>query len=358
MKQIGGYFTIESPLPEENHFLEGLCPKEGELKYLMSGRCANCLALKDNGINDKKKVAYVPIYTCETVIAPFVKEGYSLIFYDFKKDMTPIFDPAVLDRISIISICGYYGFSRYDRSFVDECKRRGITVIEDTTHSIFSEDGIYPGCDYVVGSLRKWIGVPAGGFAIKMKGKFLISPEAIHAEHIKMRTDGLKKLTRLASEPLTEEVMEKKAAASTLLWDSELLLRKIFDSQESDELSVNIIKHFDFDELKRRRRENYAYLLSHCPESDKFKVVFDELDEKTVPSHFTLYVNDRDSFKAFMEERGIHATTYWPVGPEVDLRGHDDAAYIYDHVISLSCDQRNTVEDMQYICDALSEFIG
>lgn len=45
MKQIGGFFTYE-PLPEvENHFLESLCPPEGDLGYFMSGRCANYYAL-------------------------------------------------------------------------------------------------------------------------------------------------------------------------------------------------------------------------------------------------------------------------------------------------------------------------
>ena len=356
MKQIGGYFPEVELLPAENRFLDSLCPEGGELRYLMSGRCANCLALKDNALRDKKKVAYVPIYTCETVIAPFVKEGYSLIFYDFKKDMTPIFDSAVLDKISIISICGYYGFSRYDRAFVDECVKRGIAVIEDTTHSIFSGDGVYPHCDYIVGSMRKWIGVAAGGFAIKTKGHFDVESAPIHDEHIRMRTEGIKELTRLSHEEDSAENAAKKKAATDLLWNAELLLRQIFDAQTSDEASVNIIKHFDFENLKRTRRENYAYLLEHCPESDKFTVVFDELDPETVPSHFTLYVNDRQAFKEFMEARGIHATTYWPVGPEVDLTGHDDARYIYDHVISLSCDQRFKKDDMQYICDALKDF--
>ena len=357
MRQIGGYFPIAPLTDSESGYLEALCPEEGELRYLMSGRCANYLALKDNALSDTKKVAYVPLYTCETVIAPFVKAGYSLIFYDFKKDMTPVFDHSVLDKISIISICGYYGFSRYDRDFVDECVSRGIKVIEDTTHSIFSKDGIYPKCDYVVGSLRKWLGVAAGGFAIKTKGKFNLSSAPIHSEHIKMRSDGLKELTLLAKEAPSPEVDEEKKKASELLWDSEMLLRRIFDCQESDEESVNIIKHFDYENLRKRRRENYSCLLENCPRSDKFSIVFDSLDSETVPSHFTLYVEDRASFKEFMEERGVHATTYWPVGPEVKLEGHDDAAFIYNHVISLPCDQRYNREDMLYICEVLSQYI-
>ncbi|MFQ9704217.1 MAG: hypothetical protein ACLR0U_23165 [Enterocloster clostridioformis] len=57
-----------------------------------------------------QKAAYVPVYTCETVLAPFLKAGYELLFYDVSKDLTPIFDERVLDRISVVNLCGYYGF--------------------------------------------------------------------------------------------------------------------------------------------------------------------------------------------------------------------------------------------------------
>ena len=158
MREIGGYFPyIEEP-DNKNHYLDGLCPPEGDLRFLMSGRCANYLALEDFKKQQPHPVAYVPLYTCETVIDPFVKAGYELIFYDFTKDMIPIFDESVLDKIHLISICGYYGFSGYDREFLKKCEERGICIIEDTTHSIFSADGIYEGCTYVVGSMRKWLG--------------------------------------------------------------------------------------------------------------------------------------------------------------------------------------------------------
>ena len=89
------------------------------------------------------------------VLAPFLKAGYELLFYDVSRDLTPIFDERVLDRISVVNLCGYYGFCSYDREFIRKCSERGISIVEDTTHSIFSADGVDPHCDYVVGSMRK-----------------------------------------------------------------------------------------------------------------------------------------------------------------------------------------------------------
>ena len=353
MKKIGGYFPYEALLPEKNNFLEGLCPDTGDLRYLMSGRCAIYYALEDYKNTDMRRIAYVPIYTCETVLAPFHKAGYTLLFYDFDRNMNPVFDPAVLDQISVISICGYYGFSSYNREFVAECSRRGIGIIEDTTHSIFSSDGIDPHCDYIVGSLRKWIGVAAGGFAIKTKGQFLSNPKEPDKQHLSIRKQCLDLKNHL-DELSCEEREDLLKKGDDLFWDAEMMLRQIFDSFGSDPESIRIMQHYPVRQLMEKRRTNYQYLLDHVKKSDKFRIVFPTLPSGTVPSHFTLFAKDRESLRAALAAHEIGSTIYWPVGPLVDLKGHPNAQYIYDHVISIPCDQRYDEIQMQEVCDVLN----
>lgn len=359
MKQIGGFFTYD-PLPEtENHFLETLCPPDGSLRFLMSGRCANYYALEDICLTDTKRTAYVPVYTCETVLAPFLKAGYELLFYDVTRDMTPVFDERALDRISVVNLCGYYGFCNYDRDFIRKCSQRGIIIVEDTTHSIFSSDGIDPCCDYVVGSLRKWIGVAAGGFAIKRKGTFTLPVMAPDAAHLSMRDLSMRGKQRLLSHldgqtPSDDQtVPDVQAALQNLndtFWEAEMMLRRIFDSYGSDQESESIMRRYDFNRLKEQRRRNYSYLLEHMPRHPQLIPVFPALPPETVPSHFTVYAKNRDMVQEYLASRGIKTTSYWPQGPMVDTTGHEDAAYIYSHVLSLPCDQRYGAEDMEYIC--------
>lgn len=206
-----------------------------------------------------------------------------------------------------------------------------------------------------MGSMRKWLGVSCGGFAIKKTGSFtpLILPP--HEVHLNMRRQGLAVKTDAFRHPDTVAASVSEDA-SRLLWDAELLLRKVYDIYGSDSESVDIIEYYDFDALKRQRRENYRYMLEHCPKSDAYTIVFPYLDDATVPSHFTLYAADRGKFKEYLSQNGIHATSYWPVGPYINLEGHTDCAYIYDHVISIPCDQRYTTEDMAYICRVLKDF--
>ena len=223
MKKIGGVFPYVNLMEKPNEYLRGQTTENGELKFFMSGRCGIYYALLDHKQTTDNLTAYVPIYTCETVLAPFKKAGYELLFYDFDRDMKPKFDPSVLDRISIISICGYFGFSTYDREFVAECKRRGIAVIEDTTHSIFSTDGVDPHCDYIAGSFRKWLGVPCGGFAIKTNGKFTVPTLPPNEEHINWRNELYTLRTNNPSPATPEEAAALQSQSDELFWKSELV---------------------------------------------------------------------------------------------------------------------------------------
>lgn len=151
-----------------------LTPLEGSIRFLMSGRCAILCALEDWKPTDRKRVAYVPAYTCGTVLAPYAKAGYRLKFYEVDRNMTPVF----LD-----------------------------------------------------------------------------------------------------------------------------------------------------------------------------------LDEATVPSHFTVLAEHRDALQAWLEEQGIHTTAYWAKSPLADTTACPQAAYIYDHVLSLPCDQRYTPTDMERIAQAVRAFL-
>ena len=139
------------------------------------------------------------------------------------------------------------------------------------------------------------------------------------------------------------------------MWAGEMYLRQIFDYQESDPDSIEIIKHYDFENLKKIRRRNYQYLLEHMPREPKLKVVFEELPDHVVPSHFTFYIDRRDEVEEYLGGHGVSATSYWPRGPMVSTENNPDADYVYDHVLSVPCDQRWTLEDMENVCQAIRD---
>ena len=204
-----------------------------------------------------------------------------------------------------------------------------------------------------MGSLRKWIGVAAGGFAIKTKGQFLSNPKEPDKQHLSIRKQCLDLKNHL-DELSCEEREDLLKKGDDLFWDAEMMLRQIFDSFGSDPESIHIMQHYPVRQLMEKRRTNYQYLLDHVKKSDKFRIVFPTLPSGTVPSHFTLFAKDRESLRAALAAHEIGSTIYWPVGPLVDLKGHPNAQYIYDHVISIPCDQRYDEIQMQEVCDVLN----
>ena len=240
MKKIGGMFYYEACRPEENGYFERVCPADGDLAFTMSGRCGLYYCLEDIMLHDTKKVAYVPMYTCETVLFSYEKAGYQLRFYDIDENLRSVFDPAVLDEISVLSLCGYYGFCNYDHAFIEACKKRGIVILEDVTHSMLSADGIDPLADYFAGSFRKWMGIACGGFAVKRNGKFAKPLLPVDPTHLRQREAAI------------------ETAESDVFWEGEMRLRQMFDSFSGDARSEHILRYADFDKICATRRANFG----------------------------------------------------------------------------------------------------
>ena len=83
-----------------------------------------------------------------------------------------------------------------------------------------------------------------------------------------------------------------------------------------------------------------------------------ELPEPTVPSHFCLYAEKRNELQQYLADHQIRSTVYWPVGPLVHPQPESSVQYIYDHIVSLPCDQRFTPSDMQYVAQVLMDYSG
>ena len=339
MRKIGGMFHYEPSTPIENGYFSSISSPNDDLAFTMSGRCGIYYCLQEIARHDTRKVAYVPLYTCETVLAPFEKAGYQLKFYELDQDLHSIFDTSVIDEISVLSLCGYYGFCNYDHDFVKACKEKGVVIFEDVTHSMLSADGIDPLCDYFAGSFRKWMGIDCGGFAVKRNGTFETPLLQVEPTHLKQR----------------KEYYE--TGDDDIFWEGELRLRQMFDCFAGDDNSEYILRHADFDSICRTRRENYAALLDALTAPlHGVQPVFPELPEATVPSHFCLYAENRDEFQQYLADYQIRSTVYWPVGPLVHPLPDSSEQYIYDHIISLPCDQRFSPSDMQYVAQILMDY--
>ena len=64
----------------------------------------------------------------------------------------------------------------------------------------------------------------------------------------------------------------------------------------------------------------------------------------------------RSELQQYLTDHQILSTVYWPMGPLVHPLPESSVQYIYDHIISLPCDQRFSPSDMQYVAQILMDY--
>lgn len=340
MANLGGMFTLEKLGSCDNY-------NDNNTIFAMSGRCAIYTCLKD--LNAKEgSIAYVPAYTCETVLSCYVKAGYNLRYYDVVPEgMVPLFKEEDLDGVSVINVCGWFGFLTYDHEFIKKCAEKGITILFDTTHSPLYYD---PLSTYAAGSLRKWMGIAAGGVAKKLNGPFTVEMLDAESQHMKGRYSSMD----LRSKALETNDNKYNEMASNVFWETELRLRKIFDAYKSDEKSIEIAKHFDFDAMRQIRRRNFT-ILSENAKPNGWEPVFTTLGDDDIPSHYTIYCADRADMEKYLDQNNVKHTAFWPQPPMIDdISKYPGAKYINTHVLSVQLDQRWNEEDMHQLISILN----
>ncbi len=350
-KRIGGSFAPEALPQTENAFLASLLKPGDDLVHMMSGRCGIMLSIMDFMQSDKKRVAYLPAYTCETVSGCFYKLGYRVRYYGVDQALNPLYDEGALGEISLALLCGYFGFPQFDAAFAQQCKARGIGIVFDATHSLFTRGGIPEEADYVAGSMRKVLPVACGGIAIKRGGRFSVDPEPIHEEHLRRRYRFFDDIGAAGDD-------RSFHAAAETFWEAELLLREVYGAQESDERSIEVVKRYPFKDMIDRRAANFKALLAAFPQAEHARPVFHEIADGVCPTHFPLYSDAREALMAHLRERNILSTVYWPVPPFIEdsIGNYPGAKWVYDHILSLPIDQRYGPEDMRRMAAAISDF--
>ena len=159
--EIGSEFNLrlETLTPTQDNiynYLSGL-----NVIYLDSARSALRLLSQTLGDGD----ILIPEYICDSVIDCFPIERIK--FYKLDCDMqinVNDLEEQISANTSVVYVMNYFGVlqSPENLSFLAEQKSKfRFTIIEDTTHSIFSKP-ITIG-DYAIASIRKWFPIPDGG---------------------------------------------------------------------------------------------------------------------------------------------------------------------------------------------------
>lgn len=350
MKEIGSEFWTGCTALDGSGIKE-ILPRGMETLYTLSGRTALELTLRDILQTRPVRSAYLPSYCCHTMIEPFVAKNVEVQFYDVFFTETGIgCDFREDNGCDLVFLMDYFGFrDRQTATRAAEQKRRGKVVVYDATHGMFCENMDYSACDYVFGSFRKWCDVNAG-FCAK-RGDWHTLPQ-LQENHwyTEKRNQAFEDKRRY----LAGEVIEKSAFLGAFS-EAEAHLEENYQSYGPDSRSRKVLATLNVDLLRKRRRENAAFVLAAISKQamEGVRSPYRELAAGDCPMMVPLQIRQelRPELRKALCDRRIYLPIHWPLS---SLHRTTEAnEEIYHTELSFVCDQRYSLPEMEQMVQAI-----
>lgn len=353
--EIGSEFYIgktEWDIIKHSDGLPQWLSKYGNITLTSSGRGAISLILSQ--IKPKIKKVLLPVYICDSVIKPFISAGYDCIFYNLNSDFTVELDCLIHSDLGVFLHMGYFGFhtNKNMDSTLQVLKEKSVIIIEDVTHTLFSNYPRYASNDFCFGSIRKWFGIPSGGFLASHK---IVNFELLDASNnfVNLRETGLHR----KSDYMKSRDKSTKSIYLSEFKRAEQILDEDFSPYKIDHTSELIIKNIDEKQLGNSRKTNYIFLLEQLNDVEGIEIIFNNLETDIIPMFFPIHVKlSRDKLRFNLIEKEIYCPVHWPIPMQLNEYLNSITKEIYDSILSIPCDQRYQIKDMRRITNAICNF--
>lgn len=314
MKAIGGYFELE--LRKGEHYHQNalrLNTARNCFEYVLQAR--------------KYRKVYVPYYTCEVMLEPIRKLDIRCEFYHVNEKLEPTFFPKLNDNEAFL-YTNYFGLKQ-------ECVKRlaseyGNQLVVDNAQAFYAEplDGID-----TFYSARKFFGVPDGAYLYTD----CLLQEEIEQDYSYDRMNHLLKRIDLGAEKGFQDFRTN---------DDSLCNQGI---KQMSELTKSILLGVDYEEVKRKRKENYAILDAVLKNSNHLQF---QLDDESVPMVYP-YLTEDTALRQKLISNKVFVATYWP--NVMEWCKPDDWEYkLAEGTVFLPIDQRYTPQNMSQVLEMIN----
>lgn len=316
MKEIGGYFEFEQCNGSE-YYPQALA--------VNCGRSAAVLLAKIRGYNK----IYFPDYMCSSVKQAMIDNKIDYEIYSVGEDLKPVLDKSLSDNEAIY-IVNYYGQLR---DVVIDYKRKWRNVILDNAQDFFYSPD-FVDCIY---TCRKFFGVADGGYITLSAG---CNTEEYNRLPIDVSFDRMRfvmgRYEKCASEFYKESVDNNDVFVGHPI-------------MKMSKLTHNLMRSIDYVSVKRIRTDNFRYLHGRLSAINKFKAI------KLIDGAFMypLRIKKGNILRKELQQRKIYVPKLWP-----DVEQTGIANKLADEIVPLPCDQRYTIEDMEFIIDQIYRILG
>lgn len=319
-------------------------------RFTLSGRTAIQYVLENIQKNKIVKKAYLPSYCCDSMIEPFESMGIKVEFYNVSYNENLNYDIDLEKDIDLFFAMNYFGYSETNMdSFIKEFKKKGKIVIEDITHSIFSDKRYSEYSDYLVGSLRKWLPITSGGIAVNLNNNFELD--------LKKETNyNMIAIKKMAMENKKNYIEKTENISKDLFLmqyhESDSVLDSDYENYSIDEESLKIIMGIDIKKIKNTRIQNVKTIYEKLKNNTNINFLVNSYDEKDVLLFVPIIIpkEKRDRLRKFLIDNEVYLPVHWPLEKGINN--------IYNRELSLVCDQRYNNLDISNYIDLIIEYFN
>ncbi len=334
MKEIGSEFW-DAYNPETK-------VKKNNVEYLISGRTALDYILKDIQADKIIKTAMLPSYCCDSMIEPFVRNNISVLFYEVNS--TGICYP-FYTKCDLVLVLDYFGYESKEIEVIAKRENKaGKIVIYDSTHKLNGNPNVERWAHYSFCSYRKWC-YSNYAEAVKHNGAFVYKKkEGFFEEYISLRD----KAVSMKAQNMNGDFVDKSMFLSAFFRADELLERQYEDY-------AGIPVAIPIQDIIKKRRNNAAYLIKRLSSCRHINVWKKAVGSEDSPLFVPILVpkKARAELKEHLISRNIFCPVHWP---KTSLQIMDSD--LYDEELSLVCDQRYTLSDMERIALEVEKFFN
>ncbi len=329
-----------------------------ERKFFLSGRTALDYILRDIIAEHKIESALLPSFCCHTMIEPFHRNSIPVRFYDVYYAQGRLqADIPKAKRREIFFKIRYFGYSQLEGLNDKIVRNAWECVVEDCTHSwlLADMDKEETNDDYRFVSYRKWTGLLGIAMAEKQTGRFVVGQEyRINMEYETIRRDAQQKKKDYIAGKIADKTGYLKGFAR-----AEKLLEGDYRDYCPALDTVHALMNLDINHIRQKRKENADYLMSRLRDLEGIRLMFPVRREGNVPLCVPILVHPdvRDRLRRYLISKEIYCPVHWPV-TEIHAGISDRAGVIYDQELSLICDQRYGLEDMEREACEIHNFFG
>ena len=347
------------------------------VRFYASGRAALFHIVKNLALPAGSTIL-LPSYHCGVEVEAVLRAGCKVEFYrvtrDLHVDLQHLCQKITATTRGVV-IAHFYGFSQKLSEIKDLCCRRGIVLIEDCAHALYSQNqqGNWLGTegDWGLFSMRKTVFMPNGG-AVRVNRKGLALPDK-----------GKNYFNLSLLKTTLRSVLEHQASKQGKIPDFSrwLLERHHRQSAQTDSspgtgpdedkrwyydvptlayehgisaVSLVCTCNEQFQTIIARRRKNYQALETLLQPRLGDRFVFPELPNGVCPLCFPLFVTQRDAVAASMADNGVVPFIFANLPhPLLDEGEFPELKTFADEIIGLPIHQQLTEQDMAVVADAL-----